>query len=211
MLFYLLRIAIVLVAPFFIFLKSSVYIHEHYEYPAGITIIIALIILAIILFLYVTIGYSLIFKKLGSGDALKQRLIFMFLLSAGVLFHLLFFISNRNVKSSNVKSEYNKMHPILRLATGVFTKIDKEMVMTDIARTAEDYGNMGLKENPTSLHYPQKDGYAYALDLRTKGKSKFSIAAMNWYYKILGFKTLRHVGTADHLHVALHCPKKYKR
>ena len=135
----------------------------------------------------------------------------MILLSAGVLVHLLFFVSNKHMKSSDIQSEFTDLHPILRMATGVFAKLDGNLVVTDISRSAKDYERMGLKENSSSLHYPQKDGYAYALDLRTKGKPQLSILFMTWYYKLLGFETLRHVGTADHLHVALHCPNKYRR
>jgi hypothetical protein len=54
-----------------------------------------------------------------------------------------------------------------------------------------------------SLHFRQRDGYVHAMDLRTIGRG----AVRNWttavYFRVLGFRTLRHVGTADHLHVSL--------
>lgn len=206
-----LRAILILTAPFFLFVRSAVYIHTEYQYHATFSILASGLVLALILFVYLTIGYRIFFKRIGDGKALKNRLIFILLLSFGILVHLLFFISSKHGKTSDIKSEFSELHPILRLATGIFTKLDKNLVVTDISRSAEDYDNMGLRENKRSLHYPQKDGYAYAIDLRTKGKSHLNNSLLTWYYKILGFETLRHVGTADHLHVALYCPPKYRR
>ena len=53
------------------------------------------------------------------------------------------------------------------------------------------------------LHFRQRDGWVHALDMRTIGHG----TVRNWltaaYFRLLGFRTLRHVGTADHLHVSL--------
>ncbi len=75
--------------------------------------------------------------------------------------------------------------------------------MTDLGRTPADYVAMGLPVLEQSFHYRQVDGYVHAMDLRTADRG----AARNWltqaYFRLLGFRTLRHVGTADHLHVSL--------
>jgi len=83
--------------------------------------------------------------------------------------------------------------------------IDKEAVITDTNRVPEDYKRMGLKTNRSSLHYEQEDGYAYAIDLRVRGKSEIRNKLTQWYFDWMGFNTLRHGGSADHLHVSLPC------
>ena len=62
---------------------------------------------------------------------------------------------------------------------------------------------MGLPVNESSLHFEQANGYVHALDLRTQGRAVWKNTASIWWFKLLGFRTLRHVGTADHLHVSL--------
>jgi len=53
------------------------------------------------------------------------------------------------------------------------------------------------------LHARQRDGWAHAVDLRTIGRSAIVNLLVEWYFRAMGFRTLRHVGTADHLHVEL--------
>jgi len=62
---------------------------------------------------------------------------------------------------------------------------------------------MGLPPNESSLHFIQDDGYAHAVDLRTVGRSEFRNRMVEAGFKVMGFNTLRHSGTADHLHVSL--------
>jgi hypothetical protein len=45
------------------------------------------------------------------------------------------------------------------------------------------------------------------MDLRTKGRSQARNALTVAYFRIMGFRSLRHVGTADHLHVSLPVPE----
>ena len=60
-----------------------------------------------------------------------------------------------------------------------------------------------LAVNETSLHYPQADGFVYAVDVRTLGRPEWRNQVVSLYFQVMGFRTLRHVGTADHLHVEL--------
>jgi len=62
---------------------------------------------------------------------------------------------------------------------------------------------MGLAPNGRVLHYVQPDGYAHAADLRTTGRSELKNRLVQAYFWSMGFATLRHVGTGDHLHVEL--------
>ncbi len=65
---------------------------------------------------------------------------------------------------------------------------------------------MGLPVYERSLHFEQADGYIHAMDLRTLGRGEWRNRLMELYFRTLGFRTLRHVGTADHLHVSLPPP-----
>ena len=79
-------------------------------------------------------------------------------------------------------------------------------MVTDLGRTAEDYLKMGLPVNETSLHFKLDDRFVHALDLRTVGRTEWRNRLTAGYFRLMGFRTLRHVGTADHLHVSL--PKR---
>jgi hypothetical protein len=117
--------------------------------------------------------------------------------------HALLFLASVNVKTPEVRAYYRALHPAMRLAVSTLVIVDPGVVVTDIHRTAADYARMGLPVFEASLHYRQQDGYVHAMDLRTIGRG----AIRNWLtamgFRIAGFRTLRHVGTADHLHVSL--------
>lgn len=89
------------------------------------------------------------------------------------------------------------------VATGTVLLVDREAVVTDTGRTREEYLAWGLPVNEASLHLPQDDGFVPAVDLRTRGRPEWRSVAREAYYRAMGFHTLRHVGTADHLHVSL--------
>jgi hypothetical protein len=85
----------------------------------------------------------------------------------------------------------------------VLVLADRGAVVTDARRSPEDYAAMGLSPARASLHYPQDDGYVHALDLRTRGRPEWRNVMVEIGYRLMGFATLRHEGTADHLHVSL--------
>ncbi|MFV1981287.1 MAG: hypothetical protein ACC655_09060, partial [Rhodothermia bacterium] len=114
------------------------------------------------------------------------------------------YISAANVKTDDVRATYTSLHPLLRLGVSTFMLADQEVVMTDAQRQPEDYARMGLPVNEGSLHFRQDgSGYVHAVDLRTNGRGEWKNFLMTLYFKIAGFRTLRHTGTADHLHVSL--------
>ena len=80
---------------------------------------------------------------------------------------------------------------------------NRDLVITDASRTAVDYLRMGLPVFDGTLHYPQRDGWVHAVDLRTNGRNPVVNWLVEGYFRAMGFRTLRHVGTADHLHVEL--------
>lgn len=114
-----------------------------------------------------------------------------------------FYLSRVNVKSEDVRAYYSAVHPILRIALSTIVLVDPDVVVTDMGRVPASYRRMGLPVNHRTMHYVQSDGWVHAVDLRTRGRWEIRNRAVQLYFWSMGFSTLRHVGTADHLHVQL--------
>ena len=117
--------------------------------------------------------------------------------------YALVYLSAGNAKSPQVRAYYASLHPLLRVALSTVILVDRDLVVTDLARRPADYQTMGLPANDGSLHYLQPDGYVHAIDLRTAGRGFVRNRLVQAYFWSMGFGTLRHLGTADHLHVEL--------
>ena len=114
-----------------------------------------------------------------------------------------FYLSRVNVKSDAVRAYYSSVNPILRVALSTIVLVDPDLVVTDMGRVRADYRRMGLPINDRTKHYRQPDGWVHAVDLRTRGRGAIRNRLVQLYFWSMGFSTLRHVGTADHLHVQL--------
>lgn len=121
--------------------------------------------------------------------------------------YALVYVASVNVKAPELRSEYGSLHPLLRVASSAVTLVDSDAVITDLGRTPEDYWLMGLPQNEASLHFVQSTGYVHALDLRTVGRPEWRNLLLELGFWTMGFHSLRHVGTADHLHVSLRLPE----
>ena len=117
--------------------------------------------------------------------------------------YALFYLATNNAKTEEVRSYYTSLHPFLRVAVKNLTLVDTDLVVTDTQRTKKDYRNMGLNVREQSLHFRQPTGFIHAVDIRTNGRSKLTNLLVELYFVLMGFETIRHVGTADHLHVSL--------
>ena len=115
----------------------------------------------------------------------------------------LFRLSSANTKSEGVRQYFSQVNPVLRVAIATAILADPAVIVTDLGRSAEDYGRMGLPVNERTRHYRQPNGWVHAVDVRTIGRGEVRNRAMQAYFWMMGFQTLRHVGTADHLHVQL--------
>lgn len=146
--------------------------------------------------------------RLGAGPrsrTLVSRSVFG--VAIAYILYTLLFVASANVKSESVRREYRTMHPMLRVASSALILVDPASIVTDAGRTPQDYRRMGLTPVEASLHFVQEDGYVHALDLRTNGRSELRNRAIQAAFWMLGFHTLRHVGTDDHLHVSLRMPE----
>ena len=207
---FLIKVVILLLLPFLILIRGSVYLHMKYAFHPTFSLLGGVVLTAILLFLYFSIVYLKINNKVGNNSRIKSRAILAFLLVAVFTIHGMSFFNTENLKNKALASEISELHPILRLASSTLTFLDKKLVVTDASRIPEDYTKMGLKTPRTSLHYPQKDGYAYAVDIRTNGRSELINKVSEFYFQLMGFRTLRHKGTEDHLHISLYCHHQKK-
>jgi len=193
-----------MVIPFIALIRGSVFFHEHYQLHPYLSLLSGAAITFLILFIYFTVLYGFIFGRAKlSKKSLKMKAIFASLIMFSFLGYALFYLSNTNAKTDQVQEEFTSLHPIVRISVGTILLVDRDMLITDMSRAKEDYKRMGLKTLNNSLHYPQKDGYVHAMDLRTNGRSEFRNWLLKTYFDLMGFNTLRHVGAGDHLHVSL--------
>ncbi len=204
LLYQLIKIALLLLLPFAILIRSATYFHVHYEWPAMLCLMGSATATAILMFIYFSFFYGKFTGSIGNFGAVKRRALIAFLVVVVYSMHGILFFSSDNLKSSALKNEMNSLHPILRLSLSTLVYANKDLLITDASRVPEDYKKMGLPSNSTSLHYKQPTSkFAHAVDLRTKGKSEWVNALVKGYFSLMGFNTIRHGGTADHLHVSL--------
>jgi len=193
-------VVLALIFPFWLLVGGSVFLYRHYGVPTWPALLAGLLLTALVLLLYA----SWVAKRVSGKRRVPvnvTRVLFAVVGAYGL--YTLVYLSSLNVKHDEIRREYRSLHPLLRVAASTFILVDSDMVITDMQRQAEDYERMGLPLYERSLHFVQDDGYAHAVDLRTIGRSEWRNLIMTGYFKAMGFRTLRHTGTADHLHVSL--------
>ncbi|UCC47804.1 MAG: hypothetical protein JSV41_09995 [Gemmatimonadota bacterium] len=195
-------VAAALVLPFWVLVGSSVFLYRYYGVPTWPALLAGLLLTVLLLLLYSAWVTKRVSGKIRMPGFLPKTLIAVV---AAYCLYALIYISSMNVKGG-VEDTYHSLHPLLRLATSTFILVDSDLVVTDMERAPEDYERMGLPLYERSLHFRQADGYAHAVDLRTIGRSGWRNFLTRTYFRVMGFRTLRHVGTADHLHVSLPLP-----
>ena len=200
-----LRVAVILLLPFIVLVRSSVFLYARRGAPTWL----ALLGGAVLTVLVVTVYAAWLSHRLSG----RARVGAMAKWVAGPLVisycgYALLYLSALHAKSPVVQAEYRAVHPLLRIAVATLTLADRGLVITDLERVPADYPAMGLPVYDGSLHYVQADGWAHAMDLRTSGRGMIANALRQLYFAAMGFSTLRHVGTADHLHVELALPRR---
>lgn len=186
--------------PFFILIRVSLYLNLQQDWNAWFALISGIIATVLVLMLY----SAILFRKYAEHKNFwkwSAKILSLFVLSFSL--YGLFYLSGVNAKNDEVKSVYRSLHPVLRVAVATTTLADGKLVITDISRNPEDYARMGLGLNQNSAHFKQSDGYVHAIDLRTQGRGVIRNFILKQSLNLLGFSTLRHTGTADHLHVSL--------
>jgi hypothetical protein len=196
----LLRLLAIIALPFVVLVRGAVFFYEHGQVPAWLAVLVAVLLTIWLVTLY---ARWLLRRFAGRPPVI---LLAKWVALPLVVFYCgfsLLYLSRVNAKG-DVRAYYTSVHPLLRLALSTWILVDDKLVVTDMRRAREDYLKMGLPVNETSLHYRQTDGWVHAVDLRTANRGWFRNRLTQMYFWMMGFSTLRHVGTADHLHVGLH-------
>lgn len=186
--------------PFFALVRVSLHLAYHYGSGSWLALGGGALATVFLLLLYLAVmSLRLGGKGRVPGFLLKGTAA---LVLAYCLFTLLY-ISGGNVKNEEIRETYRSLNPILRVGVSTLLLADREGVLTATSRSPGDYLAWGLNPNEASLHLPQEDGFVYAVDIRTRGRPEWRNRIVALYFRLMGFRTLRHVGTADHLHVAM--------
>lgn len=190
--------------PFFLLIHGGVTAYRVWGLGTWPALVLAVVATGALLGLYaVVVG-----RRMGAGKRTRRLLSRTAMgVAAAYAVYGLVFIASENVKSESIRAEYASVHPLLRVAASALVLVDAEAVITDAGRTPEDYWLMGLPRAEASLHFEQETGFVHALDLRTNGRSEVRNRAVELGFWALGFHSLRHVGTADHLHLSLRLPE----
>ena len=194
---------LVLLLPFVVLVRSVVYFYAHRGFAAWLAIGAALGLSLALVSIYAAWASFRLTGRVHLRAAIRWVALPLVALYGG---YSLLYLSQMNAKGPEVLSYYRSLHPVLRVALSTLVVVDRHLVITDLRREPADYAALGLPAAEASLHYPQPDGYVHALDLRTIGRSAWRNVLVAGYFRAMGFRTLRHVGTADHLHVALPPP-----
>ena len=193
-------LVLALALPFLLLVRLSAYFYSARSLGTWLSLTLAALSVFTLLLLYV-VALRLRFQRKPTVPRWMRR--GLVVVVAGYVAYGLFYLSGANAKTSEIRSAYVALSPILRIATGTVLLVDRDAVVTDVGRTREDYISWGLPVNEASLHFEQENGFVHAVDLRTQGRPQWRNRALQTYYALMGFRTLRHVGTADHLHVSL--------
>ena len=201
---FLVKIVLLLAFPFILFLRGNLWLSQKHDWNVWL----AIAAMSVGVFFVVLIMTLMLWDWMAGPRSLNKRAVKLQKIGVGILVlgyvgMTLFNLSGRNAKSETVRKEYRELHPFLRMAVGTWVWLDRDLMITDGARYPEDYRKMGLKSKKNSLHYKQSSGYVHAMDLRTNGRGEIRNALLKGYFRLLGFNTLRHYGTGDHLHVSL--------
>lgn len=186
--------------PFVVVLRTAVVAYQENLYDGWESLGIGMTAAVLLVCLYIgAFMWSFGIRRRLFMPFLNICLMAMLCYSGYALFHL----ATSNAKTEQVRSYYTSLHPFLRVAVKNLTLVDSDLVITDTHRTRDQYRSMGLQPREYSLHFRQPTGFVHAMDLRTNGRPKVVNLLVELYFILMGFETIRHVGTADHLHVAL--------
>ena len=194
-----LRVLVIIALPFVVLVRGALFFYEHGHVPTWLALLVA----GPLTVGLVTVYASRLSRALTGRN--RALLLGKWVALPLVVFYCgysLLYLSRVNAKPE-VRAYYTSVHPLLRLALSTWILVDPDIVVTDMRRAREDYPRLRLPVNETSLHYRQADGWVHAVDLRTAGRGGLRNLLVRAYFWAMGFDTLRHMGTADHLHVEL--------
>lgn len=203
LLLFMLKFFTLLLLPFVILIRGAVFMHENYNSNPAMAITSGALMTVILLIIYFAYFYFRTTGRFGNARTLKLKMLGATALVIAFCFNGLLFLKGKHAKNEAIRKEFVSLHPILRLSISTILLVDRDFILTDASRLPEDYAKMGLSGKSQSLHFKQKSGYAHAFDVRTKNRSELRNRILQGYFEMMGFNTLRHFGSDDHLHISL--------
>lgn len=186
--------------PFIVLIRGSLYAYMSYGLSGWIALLAGVVATSLLLMGYALVVNYAVTKSYRVHKYIRRGIIALVIAYCG---YGLLYLSSMNAKNAEVQSYYSSLHPILRVSLSTVILADGDLVITDLQRSPEAYEAMGLTVNNNSKHFPQEEGYVHAADIRTIGRAEWKNWLTEKSFQLLGFKTVRHVGTADHLHISL--------
>ena len=179
-----LKVFVALALPFFLLVRGSVYAYQDLGWGTWSSLATGIVATVLIFLVYA----SLLWKRM-TGTHRVPRLARRLLIAGvgGYAVYGLLYLSAANAKTPEVSGYYTSLHPIMRIGASTFLLFDREAVVTDLGRSAEDYLKMGLPVNETSLHFKLEDRFVHALDLRTVGRTERRNWVTSGYFRVMGW------------------------
>ena len=186
--------------PFFVLVRGSMYAYQSLGWGTWSSIGLGVFGTLVVFSAYTTWLWRRV-----TGENRWPRIVQPILIAvvAGYSLYGLLYLSAGRAKSPDVQVDYASLHPLMRLGASTYFLFDSNAVVTNPERTAEDYLQMGLPISEASLHFKLEDRYVHAMDLRTVGRTPRRNRLTVAYFRIMGFRSLHQVASADHLHVSL--------
>ena len=192
---------LVLIAlPFFVLVRGAVMLYRDAGWPSWLALLGSGAVMIGILACYGALMTRRLTGRARFGWTLRWVALPLVL---GFMVRGLLVLDRSHAQSESIRAEYRDTHPLLRMALATLDMADDKLVVTDMSRTAADYARMGLPVVANTMHAVQRDGWVHAVDIHTRGRGFFVNFFVATYFRAMGFRVLRHVGTADHLHVEL--------
>ena len=185
---------------FFVLVRGSMYTYQSMGWGTWSSIGLGMFGTIFVFSAYMAWLWTHITGDGGARQFLPRALIAVV---AGYSMYGLLYLSAGSSTDPELTDYYTSLHPLVRLGASAYFLFDRNGVVTDLGRTAEDYLGMGLPMNETSLHFRLGGRYIHAMDLRTTGRSAMRNRLTATYFRFMGFRSLHHVSAADHLHVSL--------
>lgn len=190
----------VIVLPFVILVRGAVTLYERAGWPTWLALLGSGAAMITVLAVY----GALVTRRLTGRARFWWIARWVALpLVLGFVVRGLVFLDRSHAQDQAIRGEYRQAHPLLRVALSTLELADDKLVVTDVSRSAADYVRMGLPVVTGTLHGPQADGWVHAVDIHTRGRGFLVNLLVATYFRAMGFRVRRHVGTADHLHVEL--------
>lgn len=196
-------LAVGAILPFLLLVRLSVFLYSEAGWGSWSALLGAGFATAVLLALYVWLFRVRLQGRLTVPKAALRWIAFVVV---AYLIYALVYLSSAQAKTAEVRSGFRDLHPVMRIAVSTILLADRGALVTDLGRTEADYRAWGLPVNEATLHFDQADGWVHAMDLRTVGRPEWRNRLVHFYFWATGFRTLRHMGTADHLHVSLPLP-----